>query len=321
MATMIIDAQGNLDMSDYPPAPILWMTAFVDTLCMPLQCQDSWRAAVGIDENEEGKSWFAHQVPSLWQHMPRYPSFAEFQQLQQQSNEHADGVSLWQSLYTFAFETSTTALGDLTSPTAALVLFVMVVLLRQIKAVLLPLFSSFGRWIGRYTHGAEWEAANEERIFKFGEYVFRLIYHSAISAYGIYYFWDKPWWQGNTLALYQGFPNHAVDPGMAWYYLLQASYNLDAMVSLLEISFTFKIQKRKSTSSNTIAFPYAFPIVWSETVRGDFREMMMHHSVTNVLVISSSLFRLTRPGSMIFMVHDISDIPVDLSKLANFLKW
>ena len=24
---------------------------------------------------------------------------------------------------------------------------------------------------------------------------------------------------------------------------------------------------------------------------------------------------------MVFMVHDISDVPVDLSKLANFLKW
>merc|ERR1712226_1247798 len=48
---------------------------------------------------------------------------------------------------------------------------------------------------------------------------------------------------------------------------------------------------------------------------------MIHHIVTNLLVIGSSMCRLTRVGSMVFLVHDFSDVPVDLSKLANFLKW
>lgn len=307
MTTSSPIVNGQLDMSSYPPSPVLWCTAIMDTLCTPLACQDSWRNALGVTPD----SWLSHKVPPLLQHMPSYPSFADFQQQQQQTSDS----NLGQALYTYAFETSTTALGDLTSPTAIGVLVCLVLILRQVKAVFLPFFSSLGRWIGRATHGAEWEAQNEERIGKFGEYVFRLLYHSAISAYGIWYFWDKPWWeQGNTLSLYQGFPNHAVEPGMAWYYLLQAAYNVDAMVSLLVLSFTIQF--------NTTGQGFSpIRIQWSDTVRGDFREMFIHHIVTNLLVIGSSLCRLTRIGSMVFLIHDISDVPVDLSKLANFLKW
>ena len=79
------------------------------------------------------------------------------------------------------------------------------------------------------------------------------------------------------------------------------------MANLLELSFTVSV------------FPPR--IAWKKTVRGDFREMFIHHVITNLLVIGSSFFRFTRVGSMVFLVHDISDVPVDLSKLANFLKW
>eukprot|EP00543_Licmophora_paradoxa_P000594 CAMPEP_0202450002 /NCGR_PEP_ID=MMETSP1360-20130828/8662_1 /ASSEMBLY_ACC=CAM_ASM_000848 /TAXON_ID=515479 /ORGANISM="Licmophora paradoxa, Strain CCMP2313" /LENGTH=213 /DNA_ID=CAMNT_0049068111 /DNA_START=608 /DNA_END=1249 /DNA_ORIENTATION=+ len=94
---------------------------------------------------------------------------------------------------------------------------------------------------------------------------------------------------------------------MAWYYLIQAAYNLEALVSLCEISFRFDRKHLR--------------FAWAPTVRGDFREMAVHHVVTNCLVLGSSYFRLTRVGSSVFIVHDVSDVPVDLSKLANFLKW
>jgi hypothetical protein len=64
-----------------------------------------------------------------------------------------------------------------------------------------------------------------------------------------------------------------------------------------------------------------FTLHWSTTVRGDFREMMAHHIVTNTLIFFSSYYRLTRVGSMVFLIHDISDVPIDMSKLANFVKW
>jgi hypothetical protein len=83
------------------------------------------------------------------------------------------------------------------------------------------------------------------------------------------------------------------------------------------------IQVKSTTSNDDTKWSFQSPvrIEWSDTVRGDFREMFIHHVVTNLLVIGSSFCRFTRVGSMVFLVHDISDIPVDLSKLANFLKW
>jgi len=156
-------------------------------------------------------------------------------------------------------------------------------------------------------------------------------YHFCISLYGIYFFLygggkGEPWWDFSwfsffgdkrtrmaTLSLYDGFPYHQVKPGMAWYYLLQSAYNLDALLSLLELSFVVVWK-----SNSRFPFPR---IEWSPTVRGDFREMFVHHVVTNLLVVGSSYCRLTRIGSMVFLVHDLSDVPVDLSKLANFLKY
>jgi hypothetical protein len=221
---------------------------------------------------------------------------------------------------TWAFQTPSTSLANLATPSAMIALCLLVVLIRVIKAVLMPWFSSVGRKAGRATHGVEWEAANEVRIVKFGEYVFRLVFHSLISLAGIWYFWDKEWWiAGNTQTLWQHFPHHDVQPGMTWYYLVQSAYNLEAMMSLLELSFIMTLQTFDDAKNKSWLFPVR--IEWSPTARGDFREMFVHHIITNFLVIGSSCFRFTRVGSMVFLIHDISDVPVDMSKLANFLKW
>jgi hypothetical protein len=128
---------------------------------------------------------------------------------------------------------------------------------------------------------------------------------------GVYYFWDKEWWKtGGTVTLFRDYPHQDIQAGMIWYYLIQSAYNLDAMMSLLEMSLC--LQKTSGILPR---------LVWSSDCRGDFREMFIHHVITNLLVIGSSFFRFTRVGSMVFLVHDLSDIPVDLSKLANFLKW
>jgi len=154
-----------------------------------------------------------------------------------------------------------------------------------------------------------------------------LCFHSTISLVGIYLFFDKPWWQTldrseeattGTKYLYIDFPFQPVDPGMAWYYLVQAAYNIEVMISLLEISCYVEFQPIVNEEKR---WQLPFRLKWSESCRGDFREMFVHHVFTNILILGSSTYRLSYIGSMVFLVHDISDIPVDLSKLANFLKW
>jgi hypothetical protein len=167
-----------------------------------------------------------------------------------------------------------------------------------------------------------------------------------ISIAGIILFWNSPWWADvvgssktndtvvGTPTLFLDFPFQPIQPSMIWYYLIQAAYNIEAMICLLELSFDIcfqspivsNINKKNSLRSSSTAGPGTtvqspISIKWSETVRGDFREMFVHHVVTNMLIFGSSFVRMTRVGSMVFIVHDISDVPVDLSKLANFLKW
>jgi len=224
------------------------------------------------------------------------------------------------SLYTFACRTPTTSLGCLTTKDSLIVLTLLVITIRHIKAVSLPIFCNFGRNVGISTHGPQWETKNRERIMKFGEYVFRFLYHSILSAVGMWYFWDAPWWEkGGTTTLWMDFPNQSIEVGMIWYYLIQSAYNIDALISLMEHSVIVKIQSL--VSLNTKGWQCPIKLLWSPNIRGDFREMALHHVITNFLVIGSSQLRLTRIGSMVFMIHDISDIPVDMSKLANFMKW
>jgi len=149
-----------------------------------------------------------------------------------------------------------------------------------------------------------------------------LLYHFSVSLFGIWYFWDKLWWdssKGGTHILWLGYPNHPIEVGMTWYYLVQCAYNVEALISLVSLSFIFKIRNPFWSEKEKIRSPIS--IGWSPTCRGDFREMAIHHIITNMLVIGSSHLRFTRIGSMVFLVHDISDVTVDLSKLANFVKW
>jgi len=307
-----------IDFSPYPPTPVVWTYTAVDAVCEPLGCAD-WRDQLPQRWSQEG-AWLSGEFRVRQRVSDLKPALLTYQQYLQQQHDDTTTTSIgWESLYNYAFKTTSTSLAELTTPTAICALFVLVVVLKGIKTILLPRFSELGRRAALHTHGQKWldQKNNQIRITKFGEYVYRLIFHTSVSIAGIVYFWDKEWWMvDGTKSLWIGYPNQPIDPGMAWYYLVQSAYNVEAMISLLEISFVIKT----ALQGKAWKFP-GFRVEWSPTVRGDFREMFVHHVITNLLIMGSSSFRLTRPGSIIFLVHDISDIPVDMSKLANFLKW
>ena len=185
-----------VDLSGYPAAPFLLVSKTLDLVCASLQCQN-WRAHVPIFSKQ-----LSYKVGSLNDVIPTMMTFTEF------LNGRPLSLNLVKE---FAFETPSTSLSVLTTRDAMLVLFLLVLCIRAIKSVLLPFFSSLGRRAGRATHGAEWEAHNEIRIVKFGEYVFRLLFHFGISAAGIVAFWNAPWWKpGGTPVLWKGLPFHPV---------------------------------------------------------------------------------------------------------------
>jgi len=255
--------------------------------------------------------WLQHDAPG-WPSQ-KFPELLTFNAFMNQKDLNYS-IS---NIFTFLFKTSSTSLALITSSDGLFVLTLLVLIIRYIKSILLPFFRSKGRDIGVSTHGAEWEKSNQERIQKFGEYVFRFIYHSILSVVGMWYFWDKSWWRESKF-LWTNFPNDSIEVGLIWYYLVQSAYNVDALISLIELSLIFKLQN-PIVKANKWRSP--LQISRSPSYRGDFREMALHHVVTNLLIFGSSHLHLLRIGSMILLIHDVSDVPVDMSKLANFMKW
>lgn len=64
----------------------------------------------------------------------------------------------------------------------------------------------------------------------------------------------------------------------------------------------------------------AFSCKWLESRRKDYVEMMIHHIVTILLVLGSLLHKEHPMGMLVLLVHDCSDIFLDMMKLANYFK-
>lgn len=321
---------GIPDFSNFPPWLLLWPVFWVDIFFIPFGLRHSWRQWVPFGMADPGR-WLSaeFEIIDIVKHLPEPLTFEQFQQMQGYEvkagtgllaglNSLADLNDWSKSMHKYVFETPSTSLALLTTPTAIGAILLLVCGIKFFKALAMPQFRAIGVHLAVKAHGEKWLTIkeNEERIVKFAEYVFRLCYHSFSSLLGFYLFWNAPWLdkeRGGTLNFFLGFPNDPVPPSMTLYYLVQAAYNVDAMISLLQLSFVIKVFPKDSS--------LPMKIVWSDTVRGDFNEMMAHHIVTNALVFWSSWLRQTRIGSMVFWMHDISDVPVDLSKLANFVKW
>lgn len=314
-------AELNINVSHLPPWITMPIALGMDMLCTPFMCRDKWRDLLPYGLGQEG-NWFSQEFNTYdmlgwYERVDPYLSLEDFHR---QRGFDSDAQGWLQSLYEYMFWTPSTHMANMMTPIALCTLLVLVLIIRFIKSLCMPRFQNTGRQWAMKAHGEEWLQieANQERITKFGEYIFRLCYHSFVALWGFYLFWNAAWWnpdQGGTINLFTAHQGAESQPGMIWYYLIQGAYNAEAMIGLLETSFEMKYSSSKKQSGMPVS------IGWAASVRSDFTEMMVHHVVTNALVFLSSYFRHQRIGSMVFWMHDISDVPVDLAKLANFVKW
>lgn len=329
-------------VSEFPPWICMPISLGMDMICEPIGCRTKWRNYLPFNLSTSG-NWFDPQLETYsmfgwYEQRDPYITWDTFLQQKQKddmmmmtssNNDVNVFTKEWfQLVYEYMFLTPSTSLANMFLPISLCTVLVLVVLIRIIKSFCMPKFRNIGREWALKTHGNEWlkQPTNQERIMKFGEYIFRLIYHSFVSLWGIYLFWNASWWndnQGGTINLFTSHQGQESQIGMIWYYLIQGAYNAEAMIGLLETSFEIKYnynlsssKKQQKTSSSLLPIS----IGWAESVRSDFTEMMVHHVVTNALVFLSSYFRHQRIGSMVFWMHDLSDVPVDLAKLANFMK-
>eukprot|EP00638_Chattonella_subsalsa_P006567 CAMPEP_0117756294 /NCGR_PEP_ID=MMETSP0947-20121206/13987_1 /TAXON_ID=44440 /ORGANISM="Chattonella subsalsa, Strain CCMP2191" /LENGTH=379 /DNA_ID=CAMNT_0005575843 /DNA_START=151 /DNA_END=1290 /DNA_ORIENTATION=+ len=128
------------------------------------------------------------------------------------------------------------------------------------------------------------------RLYKFTESWWRFLLYSATTAAGIYVNYDKPWVE-DIGQYWVGYPLQVVPQDIKMYYLLEFGLYLNFFI------FQFLDTKRK-----------------------DFWEMFIHHIATLLLIAFSYMTNFVRIGSMVLLLHDVSDIFLESAKILNYTK-
>uniref|UniRef100_A0A131YK10 Ceramide synthetase n=1 Tax=Rhipicephalus appendiculatus TaxID=34631 RepID=A0A131YK10_RHIAP len=125
---------------------------------------------------------------------------------------------------------------------------------------------------------------------KFTESTWRFTFYFSIFCYGLYTLSDKPWlW--DTMHCWYDYPHHSVTNDLWWYYMIELGF----YVSLTMSQFI-------------------------DTKRKDFWQMFVHHILTIVLLSLSWACNLHRIGSLVLIVHDFADVPLEAAKMAKYVK-
>lgn len=128
-------------------------------------------------------------------------------------------------------------------------------------------------------------------LAKFTESAWRCAFYSFAFGYGLYTLSDKPWlW--DTMHCWYDYPNHSVTDGIWWYYMIELGFYWSLIFS------QFLDVKRK-----------------------DFLQMFVHHVVTILLLCLSWAANLFRVGTLVLVVHDFADCPLEAAKMAKYLRW
>jgi len=125
---------------------------------------------------------------------------------------------------------------------------------------------------------------------KFCETGWRCLYYSGAFLYGSWCLWDKPWlW--DIKHCWYNYPHHDLEPSVWWYYMV-------------ELAFYWSLSFSQFT----------------DVRRKDFIEMFIHHLTTIALLSFSWTCNLTRCGALVLVVHDFSDIFLELAKMFHYAK-
>ncbi|CAM9454841.1 unnamed protein product, partial [Chrysoparadoxa australica] len=116
--------------------------------------------------------------------------------------------------------------------------------------------------------------------------------YTALAVYGIWvnFFPVQPWLTDPKVHLYKDWP-HEPSEGVPLHYWLGMGLYWHFLV---------------------------FQFV--DTRRSDFWEMFLHHIITLVLLATSWTLAFSRQGTLIMVIHDVSDIFLELAKLFNYTK-
>ncbi|XP_037548676.1 ceramide synthase 2a [Nematolebias whitei] len=129
------------------------------------------------------------------------------------------------------------------------------------------------------------------KLKKFQEASWRFIFYFFAFFAGLAVLIDKPWFY-DMKQMWQDFPKMPLLPSQYWYYMIELGFYLSLVCS-----------------------------VASDVKRKDFKEQIVHHVATILLISFSWMVNYTRTGTLIMLVHDASDYLMELAKMFNYARW
>ncbi|XP_058876618.1 ceramide synthase 2-like [Acipenser ruthenus] len=135
---------------------------------------------------------------------------------------------------------------------------------------------------------------NQDRpslLKKFREASWRFTFYLLAFFAGLAALIDKPWFY-NLKDMWKGFPVLVLLPSQYWYYMIELGFYWSLLFS-----------------------------VASDIKRKDFKEQIVHHIATIVLISLSWCVNFIRAGTLIMLVHDSSDYFLESAKIFNYAGW
>ncbi|XP_068109372.1 ceramide synthase 2 isoform X2 [Hyperolius riggenbachi] len=126
---------------------------------------------------------------------------------------------------------------------------------------------------------------------KFREASWRFTFYLIAFIAGIAVLIDKPWFY-DYRHVWTGFPKQTMLPSQYWYYMI-------------ELGFYW-----------SLLFRVAFDVK-----RKDFKEQIVHHVATIVLISFSWCANYIRVGTLVLVIHDASDFFLESAKMFNYAGW
>lgn len=130
---------------------------------------------------------------------------------------------------------------------------------------------------------------NQRKVIKFGEAMWRAMFYLSFTILGYITLCMPEYaiWLSNTRDHWNNWPNHPISYMMNLYYQIELGC-------------------------------YLHQLHWTEVTRSDAIEMILHHCITIILIVSSYLTNFTRIGTSILLTHDFADVFLEIGKCFNY---
>lgn len=127
------------------------------------------------------------------------------------------------------------------------------------------------------------------KLDKFQDSAYICIYHTFITIYGLYVMLRKPWlW--NISLTYENFPYHPIDTGIWWYYMIGCGFYWSQTI------WQYKFSHGKDANIGYV-----------------------HHICTILLMACSWTCNYVRIGTLVLLVHECGDIPLQIVKCLRYV--